>query len=679
MKTRTKLSIGLLVLILTSIACGVSDSIIDDSGNTSEDDVPTPTVYDPPEPVTDGGFDVTNADPEEPVVITGTIPFTSPFFINLTAEPFVLLEDQAGFYARDEDFVFELAGQTIGPVWEVDEQTYGFSLTLPSIPQATFLDVDNNNQEDKGLMVFQVAFWSNTWGGPFLEKREGTGWSGAYTSALVDPERDGEIIGGTLLIWAPDDQQQFPTGFGEDNELFTEDDPVISVPAGYSLVNLDEEPFRIYKESNPELTLVEGPGEVNDLSDLRRADAFEALFEDLQVEYPFTAEKNIDWDALYAKYAPLVADISTTTDYYVVIKNFLQEIPDGHVGVGFNDEAIQYFYDTNGGSFGMILAELSDGRVIVTDVLPGFAAAGEGIEVGAEILTWQGEPVQDAIAKVNPFFGPYSTDHHRRAEQLVFMTRFPPDTRVTFSFRNPGGAPTETTLTATVDYDSLFEWIPTFREDPITLPIEAELINDDIAYMKIKTFSDDYNLMAQVYEYHIKQLIDSGIRKLILDLRVNGGGSGGLAADFYGYFIEDEIEVSQHAYYNYDLGEFEYGDEPATLEPGPMLWEGEIVVLVSEYCASACEGFAYWLTLLDDVTVIGHTPTAGMFGEVGQGQYALPGDIELQVPTGRPETLDGELLIEGVGVIPDIVVPVTFESATGQVDTILQEAISILD
>ncbi len=51
-----------------------------------------------------------------------------------------------------------------------------------------------------------------------------------------------------------------------------------------------------------------------------------------------------------------------------------------------------------------------------------------------------------------------------------------------------------------MEYDSLFEWIPYFIEDPIALPVEAEMLTDDIAYMKISTFSGDYNLMAQVYE-----------------------------------------------------------------------------------------------------------------------------------------------------------------------------------
>jgi C-terminal processing protease CtpA/Prc len=80
----------------------------------------------------------------------------------------------------------------------------------------------------------------------------------------------------------------------------------------------------------------------------------------------------------------------------------------------------------------------------------------------------------------------------------------------------------------------------------------------------------------------------------------------------------------------------------------------------------------------DRATLIGHFPTAGAFGEVGRGQYELPGDYSMQFPTGRPETLDGELLIEGTGVIPDILVPITEAGALGLEDTVLDTAIGEL-
>jgi len=34
-----------------------------------------------------------------------------------------------------------------------------------------------------------------------------------------------EVIGGKLIVWSPDDQQQFPTSYGADGLLFTKDDP----------------------------------------------------------------------------------------------------------------------------------------------------------------------------------------------------------------------------------------------------------------------------------------------------------------------------------------------------------------------------------------------------------------------------------------------------------------------
>jgi C-terminal processing protease CtpA/Prc len=50
----------------------------------------------------------------------------------------------------------------------------------------------------------------------------------------------------------------------------------------------------------------------------------------------------------------------------------------------------------------------------------------------------------------------------------------------------------------------------------------------------------------------------------------------------------------------------------------------------------------------------------------------------MQFPTGRHETPDGQLVIEGVGVLPDITVPVTEASALGQEDTLLDAAVKEL-
>ncbi len=659
------------IFLISALACQAVSEVF------YQTPTPSPTVANtqlPPIPVMPG-----SEHPNEPVLISGEIPFTSPFFLDTVAEAFVMLEDQGGFIQRDLEFEFPLEGQAIGPVEIIGEDKLSYQLALPTIPQGKLSDVDNDDEVDTGVLVFSVAYWSNTWGGPFLEPRDGTGWSTAYASTITDPDRDYEISGGILIVWAQDDAQGFPTGFGDDDHLFTADDPTAPISAGYNIVDLDQEPFRVYKEAQPSITLIEGEIAVNDFSELSYAEAFEALFEKVSTEYPFTPDKNIAWDSLYNEHAPNIAAANNDQDFYWALKDFTLAIPDAHIGISFNDLIGQLFFENHGGSFGMILVELSDGRVLVQDVLPDTPAERAGVEEGAEITRWDGSAIGEAIGEVESFFGPYSTEHHKRLEQLVFLTRVPEDTEIELTLKNPGEEIQTVTLKAQVEYDSLFEWIPSFRVDELSPPIVGEVLEPSgLGYIRINTFSDDYNLTAQLWDHYINSLIEVEVPGLIIDMRVNGGGSSGLASAFAGYFYDEEITISQRSYFNELLGEFEYKEPPGRIKPGPALFEGSVAVLVSPYCISACEGFTYALTHRDNTTIVGHFPTSGAFGEVGRGQYDLPADLSLQFPTGRSETPQGELLIEGTGVVPDIIVPVTEQSAMGEIDNVLQAAIETL-
>ncbi len=655
---------------LVGIACSVFTNPAAPTQNPTPRPTSTALLAAPVEPG--------EANPDEPVFVSGLIPFTSPFFLNTIAEPFVMLEDQAGFVTRDKEFEFPFAGQAIGPVeFTDDENTLSFGLALPAVPQGTFVDVDNDGEVDAGVQVFAVAYWFNTWGGPFLEPRDGRGWSTAHSSTITDQNRDDEIVGGYLIVWAPDDQQSFPTGFGPDGSLFTADDPSGPIDPGYNIVDLNEEPFRFYKEPQPTFELVEGASAVKDYSELGYTEAFDEMFNKVSREYPFTAEKAIDWEALYDDFAPRVAAANDDQDFYRAIRDFTYAIPDAHVGVSFDADV---FFEERGGSFGLVLTELSDGRILVTEVLPGTAGAGAGIQVGAEILRWDGQPVDQAVDAAQSYFGPYSTPQQERSDKVIFLTRVPPGTRVEVTYQNPGDSSSEdVTLEADVEYDSLFLTLPGFNEDELSLPLEASVLDDSgLGYIRITTFSGDYNLMARLWETFISGLIENDVPGLIIDLRENGGGSGGLALDFAGYFFEEEVDLYIRSYYNERTETFEPNEIPSKITPGPLYYEGSIAVLVSPACISACEGFAYALQQSPQTVVVGHAATAGAFGDVGFGQYELPGDLSLQFPTGRPETMDGEVVIEGVGVEPNILVPITEASALGQVDAVLEAATDAL-
>ena len=675
MKHRVFIIFG--ILLIFSVACSQLNAILG-SGQETSAPVPVkvepiPTEPMPIPPISESDMEG-DASTDEPVLITGTIPFTSPFFMDTVTEPFVLLQDQSGFVERDGLKPFALSGQTIGPVELTEEGLMTYSLQLPAGPQGVLKDVDPDGEKDSGVMVFAIAYWMNIWGGPFLEEREGAGWSTSYVSTATDPDRGYEINGGHLIIWAPDDEQSFPSGYGADAKLFTEDDPVQDVLAGYSIVDLNEEPFRVYKEAKPQITLIEGDLAVNDYSAMSPGEAFDAMFAKVSVEYPFTAEKNIDWQALYARHAPQVSAAKSKAALYRALQNFTYDIPDAHVGLNFNEEV---FFEEQGGSLGMLLVELSGGRVIVSKVIPGYAADVAGIQAGAEIITWDGQPVKQALDAVVPYLGPYSSKHSKRLGQLLFLTRMPVGESVKVTFKNPNGVVETVTLSAGIEYESLNEALGYTNQYLVELPIEAEILDSGIGYIRINTFADDYTLMVRLWERHIQSFVENEVPALILDMRNNAGGIDLLAMGFASYFFDKAFYVSEALQYSELTGEFEVTGA-SWVGAGPIFYEGDVAVLIGPNCASACELFSNAMTQESRAIMVGSYPTNGAAGGVGSGQFIMPYDISMQFPTVKLQTLDGKLLIEGEGVKPFIVVPVTAEGALGESDPVLDAAVTRL-
>ena len=108
-----------------------------------------------------------------------------------------------------------------------------------------------------------------------------------------------------------------------------------------------------------------------------------------------------------------------------------------------------------------------------------------------------------------------------------------------------------------------------------------------------------------------------------------------------------------------------------------MRYDGEVVVLVGPNCASACEFFSYDMTVADRATIIGQYPSAGLGG--GVQQFFMPDNISVQITISRAVDNEGNIHLEGIGVIPDIRVPVTLETLFANGDVILDTAVLYLN
>lgn len=656
-------------------------------GEKDEDDAPSKRAP------SSGAARVIN-DEGGPVVITGELHYTNAFFTSGVDDPLIILEDQAGFIDRNKNFILPLESQVPGQITsDFFTSPFSYSLSLPLEPKGSLRDVDNDGVEDTGVMVFVIGYWTNIFGGPLLDvcDQHGGGWSVGYAStrASFDPATRFEIIGGKFIIYAPEAGQGFPAGFGDDGLLFTADDPIVTIPPGYSVVDLDETPFVFDRAARASIDLTEPePAAIDDFSDLSYGEAFSAMVDLFRREYAYTDLYQLDWDALEETYAPRFAEADTAAEaeeaeedersavYALALRDFIWEIPDGHVGMPLSAVSELFREETDGG-LGLSLTELDDGRIVVSYLLEGGPASKAGIELGAEILAWDGGTVQDAMDREFVWaHQALATEHTKRLQQLRYITRFPIGTDVDVSFRNPESEDEESATLSVISERASFSNSSFFAGiEGDELPVETRILPSGYGYVALYSFSDDERLMVKLWERMITDFKEQEVPGIIIDMRYNSGGSGYLADQLAAYFFQDERILGYSEAYNDDIGEFyldpDSGDR-FCLPDEDLRYDGEVAVIIAPGCFSACEFFSYNMTIDDRAAIVGHYPTGGLGGAVDD--FLMPDDIEIRFTVTRQLDPDKNIHIEAQGVAPTVLVPVTYESLFDGGDQLLNAA-----
>ncbi len=678
---RKKIVLILGVILMLSAACSFLPSEwFSSDGDSVETVVETVIVEVTPvslPTLVSASVDATN---DGPMLLTGTFEYTNDFYPEGYAyEHAVSLLDVSGFVMRDEDWMMPVEAQVLGYVdMDYDNNRGTYTIYLPIRPAGMMNDVDNDGQAEAGVQIFAVEYTPNWTGGPFyVDDDPYMGWPSYLASVKSDTENQNEIIGGKLLIWSPDEEQEFPTGFGEDGLLFTADDPVGPVPAGYSIIDLDQTPFAILRDAVSEVMLYEPTDvAVKDFSDLSYTEAFNQMFEIVSKEYAFNgvADKQPDWDALYDEIYARVEQAEQggrAYDYYLALRDFSMAFKDGHVSVDGGDLSIQYNSKYITGGYGFSIRELDDGRSLVVYVLEGGPAARAGMQVGAELISVDGVPVADAIGAVAPFT-PQSTDFGLRYEQSIFLLRGEVGVEKQIVFANPGVAQQTADLTAIWEMDSLFATYLGGEYDEYVLPVEYKVLPSGVGYIRMNSNSDDLNLSYRIFERALQTFEAAQVYGLIIDLRLNFGGSPlGVA----GYLTDQEITLGQLEYYSDATGQFEPEGDASRIIPMTRLYNfDKMVLLVDQFCYSACEIEAYGLSQVPGMVVMGQFPTGGVEAETARGDFDMPEGISMTVPTGRFTLPDGSIFLEGVGVVPAIDIPVDADSVLSDVDSVLRVA-----
>jgi C-terminal peptidase prc len=602
------------------------------------------------------------ASSHQPHTITGTYSTSNPIYPTIGADSGVILYDFSGEITEDYAFVSPKEAQVLGDM-NGDITSGSYAIDLPDHPQGSPLDFDGNPMTLPSVQVFVTATYINFIGDIFINRGE----TPMNISARIEPMTF-DIIGGQVVVWSDHDGEQFPGGFGPDGAVFTEDDPLMDLAAGWSVVSMETEPFTIVRDEVVEVPIVENIGALYDYTTLSYEDAWESLFARTKETYPFAAEKHLDWDAIYSSVTPLVQAAKSDIDFHLAIAQFGALIPDTHIGYA----SVPVLQTLLVGGVGIRrLAVTDEGEIVVIEVLPNGPAGQAGIQAGDMLVKVDGDPALQVLEETPMLISSASTSHGRRFLQAATMLLGPVDSSVQLAWRTVDGTQKSATLTRVFDVSSLLAAFEPL--DPDAPVVDSRMLESGVGYISVRGFAEEVSQADALFGEALDALVAAGAKGIILDLRSNSGGLVNLAMSIAGRFFPDYERVMDFYYANGEGG-FTYRGFAETLT-GTSYYDGPVAVLVNEMTGSAGDIFAYTLTLKDRALVVGNTPSGGFTGEVSDGQYKLPGDLTMQIPTGRPvDPASGETLIEGTGVVPDIVVPLTFESLISPEDEVLQAA-----
>lgn len=577
----------------------------------------------------------------------------------------------------------QILGRLVSPL---SPSPLKFEIPLPIRPTGDSIDLDTNGKRDAGVQVYAAMIATNLIGDSYLEQLE---QNSGYASILTRPNT-GAIKQGTLLLYAPDDRQKAPTGPGIDGQLFTDDDPVAPVPAGYSLMQIAPDGRVRYERNEFRMDLLEPESvESPDFSKQGILESYNSLIDLLQERYAYTDLRNIRWKEMREKYLPRAKAANANNDmaaYYLILQDLAQSFGDGHVTViapyTLRAELFARLGKLWEGALGAEVARFSDGRFIVIAVSKNSPAERAGLRFGTEIQSINGRSVIQHLADI-PLMGFPGTTQRAIATALHFLLSFPLGEKVEIGYRQLGETETrKVKLTSEKCASAATYSYPANNKHPFLFEMLSE---GRIGYVHWQSFDAiAFNIAA--WERFLETSVDRP--GMIIDLRGNGGGLMTLMYTMASYLFPAEKAVSIRwlDMYDFDFETKKFVKAPSEgdikiYSPRPELtYTGNVVVLVNGNSASAAEFFAQFLQKAGRATVIAEEGTDGAGGLIRQ--VSMPGKMTFTY-TGEQMFFAGthEANLEGVGVTPDIRLPVSEENEQRKLkgdDVVLSTAVDYL-
>ena len=347
-----------------------------------------------------------------------------------------------------------------------------------------------------------------------------------------------------------------------------------------------------------------------------------------------TSSKTIDLSSVQKTYQELVANYDGKLDTQKLIyganRGLVEAAGDPHTAYMDPDETKEFDKSLSGQIGGGIGAEigLRNNKPTIIKPLENSPAQKAGIKAG------------EVIIKVND-----EASSDWSVEKVVSKIRGEVGTSVKLTLLS-GGQMREVSVV---------------RQNIVSPAVESE-VDGEIGILKVNRFGDDTVSLSRKYA---SEFVEKGVKKVILDLRNNPGGTVGAAQGLLGIWLDNQIAMTERR-----------GSEIVkTLRTTgtPILGNMKTVVLINGNSASASEITAGALREYGKATLVGQKSYGKGSVQIVLG---LPGGSQMKVTEARWYTPKGKN-IDKTGIEPDVKVDLSSDDVNNNVDPQMDKAKSL--
>jgi len=384
-----------------------------------------------------------------------------------------------------------------------------------------------------------------------------------------------------------------------------------------------------------------------------RLAVFEKIWKEVDEHYYDPEFGKVNWPEVRQRYLPLVQQVKDDKEFYTLMDRMTGELHDAHTRFS----SPEWWADRSkhqAVSVGFH-AGYAGSDVAVLDVIPGSNAAKAGVAAGMVVKAVGGKPIQEALAEAAQQVLPSSSERITRLRLLTAIFSAPLETPVEVSLERADGTVSEYTFARQV-----------LSNAPRVI---SEKLPSGFAYIRFDEFQHslvrDFKTSLENYRQ---------APGMILDLRRNRGGDGATLGAMAGFFFNQktlferrmsrkQVGASEHDGKHMEETRVSVG------RGGEQIYAGPVVILMSEYSASATEVFAAGMQDAGRATIVGSQSCGCVLGITHDRVMKGGGVLEISEvlwfsPKGRK--------LEGEGVMPDRVAVPTVASLREGRDVVLE-------